>query len=88
MNFLSNKAIVRSLLAIIVVGACIAGFFMGLVSPEFFTGLAGLVISNYFEGQNTERVQKQLDVAQVEIQQLRHVEPIILSGPNGKKEVR
>ena len=88
MNFLSNKSVVRSILAFVVAVACIIGFFMGLIQSEFFTGIVSLVIGNYFEGQNTERVQQQLDNAQVEIQQLRHTEPIILSGPNGKKEIR
>lgn len=88
MNFLSNKSVVRSILAFVVVVACIIGFFMGLIQSEFFTGIVSLVIGNYFEGQNTERVQQQLDNAQVEIQQLRHTEPIILSEKDVEKKVR
>ncbi len=81
MNFLNNlsKNSVRAIFAFIVIISCVIGFFMGLVPSEFFTGLVGLIVSNYFEGQNTEKVQQQLDSAQVEIQSLRNQEIQLLS---------
>jgi predicted PurR-regulated permease PerM len=81
MNFLNNlsKNAIKAVFAFIVLISCIIGFFMGLITPEFFTGIISLVISNYFEGQKTDQVQKQLDMAQGEIQQLRTAEIQILS---------
>jgi hypothetical protein len=81
MNSLNNisKNTVKAIFALIMIISCVVGFFMGLVTSEFFTGVVTLMVTHYFEGQNTERVQKQLDTAQVEIQQLREHEIQILS---------
>ena len=71
MNFLNNlsKNSVKALFALIIILSIVAGFFIGLVPVEFFTGISGLIISHYFESQKTEIVQKQLDNTISELQQ-------------------
>lgn len=73
MDFLNNisKNTIKALFALIIILSVVVGFFIGIIPVEFFTGMAGLIISHYFESQKTEIVQKQLDGAQVELQQLK-----------------
>lgn len=44
---------VRALLAIVIVGAGVAGMLMGRILPEWFLGILTLVLGLYFGGRST-----------------------------------
>lgn len=67
---MSNKN-VKAIMAFVTLGAIVVGFFVEKLSPEYATGIFGLIIAHYFESQKTDLVLKQVEDKEVEIQSLK-----------------
>jgi beta-lactamase regulating signal transducer with metallopeptidase domain len=72
MNWLNNisDTAIKSIFAFIFIIGLIVGFFMKIVSPEIFVGIASSVITHYFNNEQNKTLQKQIDQKDNQIQAL------------------
>lgn len=70
MNFLNNvtEAHIRGLLALIVIGSVVAGFFTGIVSSEIFSGMVCAVLTYYYQGTHIVRLEKEKEEVKAALQ--------------------
>jgi len=58
----------QAIFAFMMISATIGGFFLGLIEPATFSGLAMTVITFYFKKHETDTLQKQLEKKDAELQ--------------------
>lgn len=67
---LSEKNI-KAFFALLIIGSVIAGFFMGLIAPEVFIGIASSIITYYYKDVEANKLQEQIDSKDLQLQSIR-----------------
>lgn len=67
---LSEKNI-KAFFALLIIGSVIAGFFLGLIAPEVFIGIASSIITYYYKDVEANKLQEQIDSKDLQLQSIR-----------------
>ena len=87
MSFLNNisESAIKAVFAFLILGAITIGFFIKLIDPTVYVGIASTVITHYYNNEQAKQLKNQIDKkdaqllsAHVEVQSLREAQIVKL----------